>query len=142
MLYGRDGVWGNEYCNVRHVTLVNSYSGIILSRKNGGGCPNIYDVYGTPLSRGIEIDNIADVGRFEQIYFSPDYWAGSGLEGAPKAGSAFTDWIYQNGVGITMRRNDWSYTCSSMSKDIIVVLRPEIACPVTAIRTVIITASI
>ena len=111
VLYGRDGVWGNEYCNVRHVTLVNSYSGIILSRKNGGGCPNIYDVYGTPLSRGIEIDNIADVGRFEQIYFSPDYWAGSGLEGAPKAGSAFTDWIYQNGVGITMRRNDWSYTC-------------------------------
>mgnify|MGYP002419666931 FL=1 len=37
VLYGRDGVWGNEYCNVRHVTLVNSYSGIILSRKNGGG---------------------------------------------------------------------------------------------------------
>ena len=38
---------GNDYCNVRHVTLVNSYSGIVPSRKNGGGCPNIYDVYGT-----------------------------------------------------------------------------------------------
>lgn len=111
VLYGRDGVWGNEYCNVRHVTLVNSYSGIILSRSNGGGCPNIYDVYGTPLSRGIEIDNIADVGRFEWIHFSPDYWAGSGLEGAPKVGSAYADWIYQNGTGIVMRRNDWSYTC-------------------------------
>lgn len=111
VLYGRDGVWGNEYCNVRHVTLVNSYSGIILSRKNGGGCPNIYDVYGTPLSRGIEIDNIADVGRFEWIHFSPDYWAGSGLEGAPKPGSAYADWMYQNGTGIVMRRNDWSYTC-------------------------------
>ena len=45
ILYGREGVWGNDYCNVRHVTLVNSYSGIVLSRKNGGGCPNIYDVY-------------------------------------------------------------------------------------------------
>lgn len=111
ILYGRDGVWGNEYCNVRHVTLVNSYSGIILSRKNGGGCPNIYDVYGTPLSRGIEIDNIADVGRFEWIHFSPEYWAGSGLEGAPEVGSAYADWIYQNGTGIVMRRNDWSYTC-------------------------------
>lgn len=111
ILYGRDGVWGNEYCNVRHVTLVNPYSGIILSRKNGGGCPNIYDVYGTPLSRGIEIDNIADVGRFEWIHFSPDYWAGSGLDGAPKAGSAYADWIYRNGTGIVMRRNDWSYTC-------------------------------
>ena len=88
ILYGREGVWGNDYCNVRHVTLVNSYSGIVLSRKNGGGCPNIYDVYGTPLSRGIEIDHIADVGRFEWIHFSPDYWADSGLEGAPQAGEA------------------------------------------------------
>lgn len=111
ILYGRDGVWGNDYCNVRHVTLVNSYSGIVLSRKNGGGCPNIYDVYGTPLFRGIEIDNIADVGRFEWIHFSPDYWAGSGLEGAPGVGGAYADWIYRNGTGIVMRRNDWSYTC-------------------------------
>lgn len=111
VLYGRDGVWGNEYCNVRHVTLVNSYSGIVLSRTNGGGCPNIYDVYGTPLSRGIEIDNIADVGRFERIHFSPHYWADSGLEGSPGAGSAYADWIYRNGTGIVMRRNDWSYTC-------------------------------
>jgi len=111
VLYGREGVWGNDYCNVRHVTLVNSYSGIILSRTNGGGCPNIYEVYGTPLLRGIEIDNIADVGRFEWIHFSPDYWAGSGLEGSPKAGSAYANWIYKNGTGIVMRRNDWSYTC-------------------------------
>ena len=111
ILYGREGVWGNDYCNVRHVTLVNSYSGIVLSRKNGGGCPNIYDVYGTPLSRGIEIDHIADVGRFEWIHFSPDYWADSGLEGAPQAGGAYADWIYKHGTGIVMRRNDWSYTC-------------------------------
>jgi len=111
ILYGRTGVWGNDYCNVRNVTLVNSYSGVILSRQNGGGCPNIYGLYGTPLSRGIEIDNIADVGRFEWLDFSPDYWAGSGLPGSPSKGSAYSKWIYENGTGIVMRRNDWSYTC-------------------------------
>lgn len=111
ILYGRTGVWGNDYCNVRNVTLVNSYSGVILSRQNGGGCPNIYGLYGTPLSRGIEIDNIADVGRFDWIDLSPDYWAGSGLPGSPAKGSAYSKWIYENGTGIVMRRNDWSYTC-------------------------------
>ena len=43
--------------------------------------------------------------------FSPDYWADSGLEGAPQAGEAYADWIYKHGTGIVMRRNDWSYTC-------------------------------
>jgi hypothetical protein len=111
ILYGRQGVWGNDYCNVRHVTLVNSYSGVVLSRNNGGGCPNIYELYGTPLFRGVEIDNIADVGRFDWIDFSPDYWAGSGLPGSPEKGGAYSDWIRKNGTGIVMRRNDWSYTC-------------------------------
>jgi len=111
ILFGRNGHWGNEYCHVRNVTLVNSYNGIIFSRTNGGGCPNVYNVYGTPLSRGIEIDNIADIGRIDKVDFSPEYWAGSGLLGSPAKGSAYANWIYENGTGIVMRRNDWSYTC-------------------------------
>ena len=111
ILYGRQGVWGNEYCNVRNVTLVNSYSGVVVSRNNGGGCPNIFNLYGTPLSRGIEIDNIADVGRLDWIDFSPDYWATSGLPGAPSKGGAHRSYILENATGIVMRRNDWSYTC-------------------------------
>ena len=111
ILYGRSGVWGNDYCNVRNVTLVNSYSGIILSRTNGGGCPNIFNVYGSPLSRGIEIDNIADVGRFDWIDFSPDYWSASGLPGAPAKDGAHKRYIRENATAMVMRRNDWSYTC-------------------------------
>ncbi|MDR1610744.1 MAG: discoidin domain-containing protein [Candidatus Symbiothrix sp.] len=111
ILYGKQGYWGNDYNNVRNVTLVNSYSGVILSRRNGGGCPNVFNLYGTPLFRGIEIDNIADVGRLDWIDFSPDYWAVSGLPGAPQKGSAYSDFIRQNATGIVMRRNDWSYTC-------------------------------
>jgi len=111
ILYGRQGVWGNDYCNVRNVTLINSYSGVILSRNNGGGCPNIFNLYGTPLSRGIEIDNIADVGRFDWIDFSPDYWVASGLPDAPAKGGAHSKYIRENATAVVMRRNDWSYTC-------------------------------
>jgi hypothetical protein len=111
VLYGKRGYWGNDYCNVRNVTLVNSYSGVVVSRYNGGGCPNIFNLYGTPLSRGIEIDNIADVGRFDWIDFSPDYWAASGLPGAPAKEGAHSRYIRENATGVVMRRNDWSYTC-------------------------------
>lgn len=108
--FGKPNYFGNENCNAKNITLVNSYSGIVFSRKNGGTCPTINGVYGTPLSRGIEIDNIVDVGRIEWIDFSPDYWAGSGLPNAPSIDGDHKAWIYENGTGVVMRRNDWSYT--------------------------------
>lgn len=108
---GKPNYFGNENCNAKNITLVNSYAGIVFSRKNGGTCPTINGVYGTPLSRGIEIDNIVDVGRIEWIDFSPDYWAGSGLPNSPSVDGDHKAWIYENGTGIVMRRNDWSYTC-------------------------------
>ena len=112
IVFGKTGHWGNDYCTARNITLVNSYEGIIISRTNGeGGCPNMYNIYGTPLSTGIEIDRISDVGRIEWIDFSPDYWSGSGLPRSPKKGGDFENWIYNNGTGILMMKNDWSYTC-------------------------------
>jgi hypothetical protein len=110
ILFGQPNYFGNEFCNAKNITLVNCYEGVIFSTANGGTCPVIFDIYGTPLKTGISIDNIVDVGRLEQIDFSPAYWAGSGLANAPAAGSAYSSWIYQNGTGIMMRRNDWSYT--------------------------------
>ncbi|HEY9046106.1 MAG TPA: discoidin domain-containing protein, partial [Ohtaekwangia sp.] len=109
--FGRPNYFGNENCNAKNITLINSYAGIVFSRKNGGTCPTINGIYGTPLSRGIEIDNIVDVGRIEWIDFSPDYWASSGLPNAPSIEGEHKAWIYENGTGIVMRRNDWSYTC-------------------------------
>jgi uncharacterized protein YjdB len=108
--FGKPNYFGNENCNAKNVTLVNSYAGIVFSRKNGGTCPTINGVYGTPLSRGIEIDNIVDVGRIEWINFSPDFWPGSGLPNSPSMDGDHKAWIYENGTGIVMRRNDWSYT--------------------------------
>jgi uncharacterized protein YjdB len=111
ILIGEQNYFGNDYCNMKNITLVNSYAGIAYSRVNMGSCPVIKEIYGTPLSRGIEIDNIADVGRIENIYFSPSYWEGSGLPGSPATGSSVEKWVFSNGTGIVMRRNDWSYTC-------------------------------
>lgn len=108
---GKTGYFGNEYCNVKNVAFVNSYFGIEYNKTNGGAGPVINGVCGTPLAVGIDLDNIVDVGRIEWIDFSPSYWSGSGLANAPAPKSAFESWIYQNGTGIIMRRNDWSYTC-------------------------------
>jgi len=110
ILWGSPGYFGNEYCVAQNVTLINSYSGVIFSRQNGGGAPNAFGIYGTPLKRGIEIDNIAEVGRVEGVDFSPEYWIGSGLKDAPASESSIKKWIQNNGTGIVMRRNDWSYT--------------------------------
>ena len=112
ILLGKGYGWSAEFNFVRNVTFVNAYSGIYY-QDEGGTCPNINGVYGTPLVRGVEIDNIVDVGRLDKLDFSPEYWIGSGFAGAPTAGNAtaFKNWLYNNGVGVIMRRNDWSYTC-------------------------------
>ena len=111
VLYGQNGYWGNDYCNVRHCTFVNSYIAIQFNPNNGGGCPNIADIYGTPLYEGFEMDCIADVGRFDGIDFAASYWENSGLPGAPSPG-AIDEWLYNNATAVVMRRNDWSYTCN------------------------------
>jgi hypothetical protein len=110
ILFGQPNYFGNEFCNTKNLTLVNAYDGIVFSVANGGTCPVIWNIYGTPLHKGIQLDNIVDVGRVQYLDFSPAYWAGSGLANAPAAGSAFASWIYQNGAGIVMRRNDWTNT--------------------------------
>ena len=106
--FGAPGYWGNEYCIAQNVTFVNSYSGAVLL--GGGGAPNMYGLYGTPLKRGLEIDFIAEVGRVEGVDFSPEYWIGSGFPNAPRKSDSFKNWLKNNGTAVVMRRNDWSYT--------------------------------
>ena len=109
ILFGQSGYWGNDYCLASNITLVNAFDGIIFSRANGGGAPNVYGIYGSPLRRGIEIDNIAEVGRIDNVDFSADYWAGSGLPGSPALNGPHKEYIYANATAVTMRRNDWSF---------------------------------
>ncbi|WP_139990821.1 glycosyl hydrolase family 28-related protein [Paenibacillus paridis] len=90
-----------------NLTLVNAYRGL-LTDKRVNGLHYIRDVYGTPLQTGMYLDYVYDVGRVEEVGFSPDYWAESGLDGSPSATaiSAYTQG--DNGsVGIVIARNDW-----------------------------------
>ena len=111
ILIGQLGYWGNEYCLSSNITLVNAFDGIIFSRRAGGGAPNCYGIYGSPLRRGIEIDNIAEIGRVDNVDFSADYWAGSGLPGSPAINGSHKKYIAENATAFIMRRNDWSFAC-------------------------------
>lgn len=100
-------VWGSDGTYMENITLVNSYFGI----QQGpivGSCSNVYNLYGTPLNKGMDMDGIADVSRWQNIDFSPEYWAGSGLDNAP-VNNEHINYIKNNGVGISLGRIDWSY---------------------------------
>ena len=116
---GVDGYWGNEYNNVKNVTFVNAYTAVHYSYTNMGASPVVNGVYGSPLSLGVEVDNIADVGRVEYLDLSPEYWIGCGLYARMGIADPFAEdaakesvrrFIYENGTGLIMRRNDWSYS--------------------------------
>lgn len=110
---GVAGFWGPEFNNVKDVTLVNAYLGVLFY--GGEAAPIVNGLYGTTLKTAVDIDDIIDVGRIECLDLSPDYWIGSGLANAPAKGTAaeqtVRDYIYNNSTGVVMRRNDWSYTC-------------------------------
>jgi hypothetical protein len=92
---------------VMNVTLVNPYKGIAVDKKHNG-LHYTRNVYGTPLKIGIFMELVFDVGRVEEVEFSPKYWAGSGLPGAPGFSeiSNYTQGDHGS-VGIIVGRNDW-----------------------------------
>ncbi|WP_214627443.1 glycoside hydrolase family 55 protein [Paenibacillus agaridevorans] len=92
---------------VMNVTLVNSYNGISIG-KPANAMHYIRDVYGTPLKTGVFVDMVLDVGRIQEVAFSPTYWAQSGLAGAPTAGE-ITSYIQgsNDSVGLIIGRSDW-----------------------------------
>ncbi|HEV2692577.1 MAG TPA: glycosyl hydrolase family 28-related protein [Verrucomicrobiae bacterium] len=87
---------------VQNVALVNSYQGVV-----GGGDKHILrTVIGSPLYRGIALDQIFDVGHAEDIRFSPDIWSASGLSNAPAFGGPHATWMRANGTALRMLRVD------------------------------------
>ncbi len=94
-------------CGVMNVALINSYQGI----QSSGGAQHVFStVVGTPLFMGMAIDGQADISQTEDIRFSPDPWAQSGLSNAPAANGAYAAWMRANGEGMQLYRADgeWS----------------------------------
>ncbi|MEI9866078.1 MAG: glycosyl hydrolase family 28-related protein [Limisphaerales bacterium] len=87
---------------VQNVVLVNSYQGVV-----GGGDKHILrTLIGSPLYKGIDLDQIFDVGHAENVRFSPDVWSSSSLSNAPAAGGAHVSWMRANGTAMRMLRVD------------------------------------
>ncbi len=78
------------------VELLNPYNGIDASRNERH---LIRDVQGQPLRRGVYVDSIYDIGRIENVHFTP-WWSVK-----PKLFS----WQQQNGEAFIFGRSDWKY---------------------------------
>ncbi len=94
---------------IENITLVNSYLGLNLY-KCSFEC--VRGVYGTALTTGVFIDAGHAVPRFDDIHFSPDYWAWSKLTNAPTnsiAKAALAAFMLTNGIGVDMREVDGTY---------------------------------
>ncbi len=100
----------SPHTHVRKVTLVNSYKGIYHVRLNR--CPNASHIFGTPLFYGVDMDQIGDIMRLEDLNFAPDYWINSGLPGAPTSEEdeeMLRTYLRNYATGIILGRDDWSY---------------------------------
>ncbi len=102
-----------QYTHAKNITFVNSYWAV--KQAQAANCPNVENIYGTPLYRGLDINMVVDIMRIENVNFAPDYWIDSGFEGAPAGEAADTlrSWILYNSTGIVVRRIDWSYLVNS-----------------------------
>lgn len=90
---------------IEHVTLVNSYNGFNSAPSE---LHYVLDSYITALNKGIEVHVCTDIGRIENVSISPEYWAKSGLPGAPTL-AELTVYTKANSVGFQMHRSDWEY---------------------------------
>lgn len=92
---------------VMNVTLVNSYKGIRYEPdENSIGHPNVRNVFGSPLKRGLRLSKAAAVPRILGLHFTPEYWAESGLPGAPSQALLMNTMRSLSSIGIEIAQSD------------------------------------
>ncbi|MBI5835303.1 MAG: hypothetical protein HZB16_23595 [Armatimonadetes bacterium] len=91
---------------VANVTLVNPWRGISIG-PDWNELHTLRRIYATPLSLGIFIDTVTDIGRLDEVDLSPRWWTESGLPGAPQAGALAA--TLAKATGLDMGRSDWEY---------------------------------
>ncbi|BBI31712.1 glycoside hydrolase family 55 protein [Cohnella abietis] len=96
-----------DSATIEKVTLVNSYNGIKIG-PDWNELHYVKQLSGTTLKTGIFLDFTTDIGRLEGIQLSPEFWANSGLPGAPVPEALF-EYMTAHAEGIVMGRSDWEY---------------------------------
>ncbi len=97
----------SEGIYIENITLVNAYNGFDLA-SDRDALQTIRNVYGTVLNTGLWSDESLDIGRFENIHFSPAYWLTYGGENTP-AEEELRSYMLDHSVGIILERIDWTY---------------------------------
>ena len=101
-----NGASGSTAANfMQNLNLVNAYDGIILTN-GASSLACVRNIYGSPLHEGLNQLGAHEVPRYENINFSPDYWAFSGLSNAPASGGPQATYIYTNGTAIYVSASD------------------------------------
>ena len=105
---------GSGHTTVFNLTLYNSWCGFW---NNDCSSMLIRRMYGTPLKLGIHGAYAYDIPRIEHVRFSPRYWAGSGLAGAPKGKTLDADiLIVKSLTGVAVATLPYRGTHASIEK--------------------------
>jgi hypothetical protein len=88
---------------VENVCVMNAYEGI---RIREGGRHLVRNVHGYPTFRGMTVDWVQDVGRIENVHFSP-----MGFEFEPDG--AYMRWVFAHGVAFDFAQTDWQYVLNT-----------------------------
>lgn len=92
---------------VMNVTLVNSFKGIRYEPDQlTVGHPNVRNVYGSPLKKGLRLNKASAVPRILGLHFAPEYWAESGLPGSPTQPDLVKTMRSLESVGIEISNSD------------------------------------
>lgn len=109
---------GNNYMlsTVKNVTVINGYRGIGACCLTGGGAHEqltVENFKGTFLCCGAEVYNQADVGTWQNVSISNQYWAearGNGMTYTDAA--ALEQYTKKNAVGLMLGDLEWTEFCA------------------------------
>lgn len=95
---------------LQDITFLNSYKGVCASITGGSITHeqlHLSNVKGTCLRVGAYLTNSSEVGTFDNIYFSPKYWANAGKKYNSPHVQTIIDFISRNSVGMVLGDLEW-----------------------------------
>jgi len=101
------------HCTVEDVTLVNPWQAIDFGTE-WNELHVARNVFGCPLKTGVFIDGCTDIGRLENVHFSPHYWFRDEGDGEPRPDpEKLFNHLIANADGFVFGRTDWEYVLNT-----------------------------
>lgn len=95
-------ITGGPGCRIEDVFMLNPYQGINL---DGAHANLVRNIWGEPLSVGINVDHCYDISRIENVHFWPYFSLSKPLRG----------WVQAHGIAMQFGRSDWQYCTNTFS---------------------------